>query len=93
MRKAGWRILSTPAAGVVHHLGRSMAKAPGLARLEYHRSHLLFYAKHNPPAHRLALRAWLAGRAAWGWVFAGAGEAGRGKRAEAREILHLALFG
>lgn len=93
IRQAGWRIVFTPAAEVVHHLGRSMAKAPGLARLEYHRSHLRLYAKHNPLAQRLALRAWLAGRAAWGWVRAGTGEAGRQGRAEARDILHLAFFG
>jgi N-acetylglucosaminyl-diphospho-decaprenol L-rhamnosyltransferase len=93
IRKAGWRIVFTPAAEVVHHLGRSMGKAPRLARLEYHRSHLRFYAKHNPPAQQLFLRAWLAGKAAWAWLSAGTGEAGRRRRAEAREILQLALFG
>ncbi len=30
--------------------GRSMAKAPERARLEYHRSHLLYYRKHNGAA-------------------------------------------
>ena len=47
-RRAG-RILFTPAAEVVHHLGRSMARTPGRARLEYHRSHLRYYRKHNGP--------------------------------------------
>ena len=93
VRQAGGRILYTPAAEVVHHLGRSMARAPALARLEYHRSHLRFYAKHNSLAQRLVLRAWMTGRAAWGWLTAGSGTAGRQRRAEERTILTLALFG
>ena len=93
VRRAGWRVVYTPTAEVVHHLGRSMDRAPALARLEYHRSHLRFYAKHNSAAERLALRAWMAGRAAWGWLRAGAGPAGRQRRAEERAILSLALFG
>ena len=93
VRRAGWRVVYTPTAEVVHHLGRSMDRAPALARLEYHRSHLRFYAKHNSPAERIALRAWMAGRAAWGWLRAGAGPAGRQRRAEERAILSLALFG
>jgi GT2 family glycosyltransferase len=93
VRAAGGRILYTPSAEVVHHLGRSMDQAPALARMEYHRSHLRFYAKHNSAADRIALRAWMAGRAAWGWLSAGAGAPGREGRAEARAILSLALFG
>ena len=93
VRRAGWHIVFTPAAEVVHHLGRSMDKAPGLARLEYHRSHLRFYAKHNPLPQRLALRAFIAGKAAWSWLAAGAGEQATARRAEARDILRLALFG
>jgi N-acetylglucosaminyl-diphospho-decaprenol L-rhamnosyltransferase len=93
VRQAGGRILYTPAAEVVHHLGRSMARAPSRARLEYHRSHLRFYAKHNSGAERLVLRAWMTGRAAWGWLTAGRGAAGRERRAEERTILNLALFG
>ena len=93
VRQAGGRILYTPKAEVVHHLGRSMDQAPALARLEYHRSHLRFYAKHNSPAERLVLRAWMAGRGAWGWMTAGPGAAGRQRRAEERTILRLALFG
>jgi GT2 family glycosyltransferase len=93
VRQAGGRIVFTPSAEVVHHLGRSMDRAPALARLEYSRSHLRFYAKHNSAADRLALRAWMAGRAAWGWLRAGPGAAGRQRRAEERTILRLALFG
>jgi N-acetylglucosaminyl-diphospho-decaprenol L-rhamnosyltransferase len=93
LRRAGWRIVFTPTAEVVHHLGRSMDKAPGLARLEYHRSHLRFYAKHNPAPQRLALRAFIAGKAAWSWLGAGSGAEGIRRRAEAGQILQLALFG
>jgi GT2 family glycosyltransferase len=93
VRAAGGRILYTPGAEVVHHLGRSMERAPARARLEYHRSHLRFYAKHNSAAERIALRAWMAARAAWGWLSARPGTGGRERRAEEREILNLALFG
>jgi GT2 family glycosyltransferase len=93
LRRAGGRVLYTPRAEVVHHLGRSMERAPERARLEYHRSHLRYYAKHNSAAERIALRAWMAGRAAWGWLGAGSGTAGRQRRAEERAILNLALFG
>jgi len=93
VRATGARVVYTPAAEVLHHLGRSMAQAPGLARIEYHRSHLRYYGKHNPPAERALLRAWLAARAAWAWLRAGGGEQGRHRRAEEREVLRLALFG
>ena len=93
VRAAGGRILYTPGAEVVHHLGRSMDRAPALARLEYHRSHLRFYAKHNSGAERAALRAWMAGRAILGWLSAGSGDQARQRRAEARALLKLALSG
>ena len=93
VRRAGWRVVYTPKAEVAHSLGRSMDRAPALARLEYNRSHLRFYGKHNSPGQRLVLRAWMAGRAAWGWLRAGRGAAGRQRRAEERAILSLALFG
>ena len=68
-----------------------MEQAAARARLEYHRSHLRFYNKHNPLSDRLVLRAWMAGRAGWDWVRARAKDDPR--RVEAREILRLALFG
>jgi GT2 family glycosyltransferase len=68
MRGAGWRVLFTPAAEVRHALGRSMAEAPRRARLEYHRSHLLYYRKHNGPAARAVLRLILAARGLGGWL-------------------------
>jgi N-acetylglucosaminyl-diphospho-decaprenol L-rhamnosyltransferase len=93
LRRAGWRVVFTPAAEVVHHLGRSMDTAPARARLEYHRSHLRFYSKHNPVAQRLALRAFLAAKGASAWLTAGSGDAGARRRGEARDLLRLAVFG
>jgi N-acetylglucosaminyl-diphospho-decaprenol L-rhamnosyltransferase len=63
LRHAGWRILFTPAAEFRHRRGVSMARAPARARLEYHRSHLRYYRKHNRPPARAVLRLLLLGRA------------------------------
>jgi hypothetical protein len=60
LRGAGWRILYTPAATVRHALGQSMARDPARARLEYRRSHLRYYQKHNGPLLTALLRAYLA---------------------------------
>jgi GT2 family glycosyltransferase len=68
LRKAGWRVVFTPEAEVRHQGGRSMSRAPARARLEYHRSHLRYYAKHNGLASRLALRTLLAARGGIGWL-------------------------
>jgi GT2 family glycosyltransferase len=90
VRAEGWRVLFTPAAQARHALGESMARAPGRARLEYHRSHLLYYAKHNGLLQRAALRALLATRA----VVALAAAAARGdaeRAGEARAWLGLSL--
>ncbi len=68
LRAAGWRVVFTPAAEVRHRLGFSMAKAPRRAGLEYHRSHLLYYRKHNGPPARVFLRLLLAARGFGGWL-------------------------
>jgi len=92
LRRAGWSLLFTPAAEVVHHLGRSTEADPGRARLEYHRSHLRFYRKHNGPALTAALRAFIGGGATLGWLLAlGPGPARRQRRGEHAEALRLAL--
>jgi GT2 family glycosyltransferase len=90
LRAAGWTILFTPAAEVRHRLGHSMARAPERTRLEYHRSHLRYYRKHNGLLARGALRALLglrAGLALVGGLVAG----NEGQRTEARATLVLAL--
>jgi len=63
VRAAGWKVLFSPGAEARHALGRSMARSPERARLEYQRSHLLYYRKHCGLAQRLALRLWLFARA------------------------------
>ena len=59
VRAAGWKVLFTPAADVVHLRGRSRATAPRQMNAAYRRSHLAFYEKHHPrmvPLLRLYLR-------------------------------------
>jgi len=90
MRLAGWRVVFTPAAEVQHGRGLSMAKARRRARLEYHRSHLRYYRRHNGPASRALLRLLIALRGAWSWLRAAAG-ADREGRAEAAGWIRLAL--
>jgi GT2 family glycosyltransferase len=58
--RLGYQVLFTPAGEVLHHKGRSMAKALERARLEYHRSHLRYYRKHRGPVDVALLRAYLA---------------------------------
>ena len=61
--------------------------------LEYHRSHLRLYRKHNPLWQQAVLRAWMAGQSAWRILRAGGGDEGRRRRAAAGGVLRLALFG
>jgi N-acetylglucosaminyl-diphospho-decaprenol L-rhamnosyltransferase len=90
LRGAGWRVVFTPAAEVRHHLGRSMAQAPSRARLEYHRSHLLYYRKHNGPVPQTALRLLLLARGLTGWLRGrAAGDAAA--RDDGTALLRLAL--
>jgi len=94
VHRAGWRILYTPRATVMHHLGKSMETAAALSRREYDRSHLRFYAKHRGPGARALLRAYLAGSAAAGWLFAlGPGPERRARRRERRDALRIAVSG
>jgi hypothetical protein len=90
LRAAGFRVVHTPAAEVRHALGRSMSRAPLRARLAYHRSHLLYYRKHNGLASRAALRLLLAARGAVVWL-AGLAAGDRDRRAEGRALLALAV--
>jgi GT2 family glycosyltransferase len=60
LRQAGWHIVYTPEAEVVHRLGASMEQAPALARIEYQKSHLRYYAKHNGALLLALLRGYLA---------------------------------
>jgi GT2 family glycosyltransferase len=92
VRQAGWRILYTPRAVVMHHLGRSMETIPALSRLEYDRSHLRFYAKHRGPAANALLRLYLGGSSAAGWIAAlGPGPERRARRREHAGALRLAV--
>jgi len=92
LRRAGWRVVFTPAAEVRHRLGHSMSRSPARARIEYHRSHLRYYRKHGGSASRAALRLLLAGRGAWGWL-RGAAAGNEARRAEGAAVLRLSLGG
>jgi GT2 family glycosyltransferase len=92
--RAGWGVRFTPAAEVVHHLGRSMARTPHRARLEYHRSHLRYYRKHNGLNATLVLRGYLTLLGVAGWVRAlGPGERRRLDRALASDVFQLGWHG
>lgn len=59
VRAAGWKVLFTPAAEIVHLRGRSRATAAPASNQAYRRSHLAFYEKHYPawaPLLRVYLR-------------------------------------
>ena len=90
LRESGWHVVFTPQAEVKHHLGRSMSKAPRRARLEYHRSHLLYYRRHNGPLSRAALRVLLASRASVDWLAATVSGDDPG-RSDAAKLLRLSL--
>ena len=90
VRAAGFKVLFTPLAEARHAKGRSMARAPERARLEYHRSHLRYYRKHCGLPQRALLRLLLAGRA--GVELArGAVSGDLARCREAAELLRLSL--
>lgn len=94
LRAAGWSVLFTPQFEVVHRLGASMESARDRARLEYHRSHLRFYAKHNGRAPHTLLRAALALRSLAGWgLSASRGSRGRAERENHARLLKEVLAG
>lgn len=94
VRAAGWRILYAPRAEIVHHLGRSIESSPSRARIEYHRSHVRYYRKHNGPVLTALLRAHILARALAGWLGAlGPGEERGTRRSEQRVLMALAWQG
>ena len=92
VRAARWQVLFTPAAEARHALGRSMARAPERARLEYHRSHLLYYRKHCGLLQNAALRVLIASRACRE-LAAGAFSGDLVRRREAAALLRIAVSG
>jgi GT2 family glycosyltransferase len=86
-RRGGTHVVFTPAARVIHRLGRSMEQAAARTRMDYDRSHLRFYRKHNGPLLTGLLRVQMGIDGALGTIRGGdAGEAARGR-------LRLALRG
>jgi N-acetylglucosaminyl-diphospho-decaprenol L-rhamnosyltransferase len=92
VRQAGWGVLFTPAAEVVHHLGRSVARDPERARFEYQRSHLRYYALHNGNVASAALRLFVGAASAAGWIASlGPGQPRAARRASRARLLALAM--
>jgi GT2 family glycosyltransferase len=48
VRSRGWQVRFTPAAEIVHHRGRSVAKNRAAVNVAYRRSQVAFYEKHHP---------------------------------------------
>lgn len=91
LRQAGWRIVFTPRATVVHHLGRSMEQSPTRSRIEYHRSHLRYYRKHRSTLVTAVLRLYLSGLGAATWLSAlGPGSPRRDRRKAGAAIFRVA---
>jgi len=94
LRRAGWHIVFTPSAEVMHRLGRSMETTGARSRFEYHRSHLRFYRKHRGVLRTSLLRSWLAGRNLFRWAASlGPGQPRLDARREATGLVRLAIFG
>ncbi len=68
LRRAGWWLLFTPAARVIHQAGLSTRVSAASSRLAYERSHVLYYKKHRGLAETLLLRKYLASVAFLGWL-------------------------
>src|SRR5690606_17269939 len=64
VRAAGWKVLFTPAAEIVHLRGRARATAPAHANAAYRRSQIAFYEKHHPRLVPL-LKAYLRVKGGW----------------------------
>jgi GT2 family glycosyltransferase len=54
-RKHGWEVWHIPAAEAVHAQGGTARQHSAMARVEYHRSHLLYYRKTAPALYPLCL--------------------------------------
>jgi len=59
MREAGWGLLFVPEARVLHAGGATTSPRPAASRLEYRRSQIYFYEKHNSRISLCLLRSYL----------------------------------
>jgi len=90
VRAVGWRVLFTPEAEITHHQGRSVEHVATRARLEYERSHLLYYRKHKGVFTALVLAGFMALRACGDWLLAvGPGPDRRVRRRHATQRLRI----
>ncbi|MGB9006901.1 MAG: glycosyltransferase family 2 protein [Candidatus Aminicenantales bacterium] len=86
IREQGFRVVFLPEARVFHASGASTVEAPYFSRLEYRKSQLYFYEKHNSRLSQGLLRIYLRLSARLGGVFGSKGEEARAFR---RDLLGL----
>jgi GT2 family glycosyltransferase len=89
IRRAGWRIIHTPAMTIVHHAGKAGVKPRLVAQEAFARR--LYAEKHFAPAHRLLFLGALAVRHAVRAAVPGANGTGSERRAAARHALRTVL--
>jgi GT2 family glycosyltransferase len=86
IREQGLRVIYVPEARVFHAGGVSTSGAPYFSRLEYRKSQLYFYKKHNSASSLKLLRFYLRLSARLGGLFGSKKEEARTFR---REVLAL----
>jgi hypothetical protein len=86
IREQGFRVVFLPEARVFHAGGVSASGVPFFSRLEYRKSQLYFYEKHNSRLSQGLLKIYLRLSARLGGVFGSKGEEARAFR---RDLLGL----
>jgi GT2 family glycosyltransferase len=89
IRRAGWRIIHTPAMTIVHHAGKAGVKPRLVAQEAFARR--VYAEKHFAPAHRVLFLGALAARHALRAAVPGPNGEGPQRRAAARHALRTLL--
>jgi GT2 family glycosyltransferase len=71
IRKAGYRVLYSPEAEIVHLGGKSRETLSEKVECEYRRSQLHFYSKHYGRGKVRILKGYLLAKLGWGWAVGG----------------------
>jgi GT2 family glycosyltransferase len=92
LRVKGWEVLFVPQAEIVHKGGSSAPASGARTWLEYHKSHIRYYRRHNGATAVVLLRMWLLARATLGSLASRRGDADRSSvRHQWRSLAQLAL--
>lgn len=94
--KAGWKVLYTPSAEIIHYGGRTTRQAPGKFTLQLYGVYLAHVKKYYPRRTFLVSRvliAWyLLGRALYWSIRSLGGQEARAKRAESARTLYRGVY-